>query len=142
MKSTLLEVNTILVKSHIIASVTDQCSCIARPVLNFVYYETGPCLMQILEDLMKRASLDTSSVTGNYQGDVSEGPDPEEISSSVVSIEMDDEAPLLSDVGSGDEDSSPHTSHMSELKTEAEALLLKYSEEYVRLLVTKKNGFR
>ncbi|XP_078572285.1 uncharacterized protein LOC144859477 isoform X1 [Branchiostoma floridae x Branchiostoma japonicum] len=137
MKTTLLEVNTILVKSHIIASVTDQWSCIARPVLNFVYYETGPCLMQILEDLMTRASLDTSSVTGDYQRD-SERPDPEDISSSVVSMGMDDEAPLLSDVGSGDEDSSPHTSRMSELKTEAEALLLKYSDEYVWLLVTKK----
>ncbi|CAH1238055.1 TLR2 [Branchiostoma lanceolatum] len=61
----------------------------------------------------------------------------EGVSSSVVSVDMDAETPLLSE-GSGDEDSYPQTSRMSELKTEAEALLLKYSDQYVRLLVSRK----
>ncbi|XP_035689347.1 uncharacterized protein LOC118424733 [Branchiostoma floridae] len=59
LKRTLLEVNTILARSHILASVTERCICHPVAVLHFVYYERGSCLMKILEDLMARSSSDS-----------------------------------------------------------------------------------
>ncbi|XP_066302276.1 uncharacterized protein [Branchiostoma lanceolatum] len=141
MKRTLLEVNSILVKSHILATVTDRCNCYPVAVLHFVYYERGSCLMKILEDLMARSTSCSPTVTSPSSSNMSDPPVSEGASSCAVPIEVDDAAPLLSG-GSGDadfhEDTSSQTSRMSELKAEAEALLLKYSDAYVRLLVTRK----
>ncbi|KAI8489946.1 hypothetical protein Bbelb_323070 [Branchiostoma belcheri] len=125
MRRTLVEVNTILAKSHILAT------------------------MKLLEDLMAR-SRSAVGMTGHTQADFTEpsssnmdDPPPGSdgaSSSCVVPIDVDDAAPLLSEAG-GDADfnggNSSQTSRMSELKAEAEALLLNYSELYVRLLVTK-----
>ncbi|XP_078613599.1 uncharacterized protein LOC144883168 isoform X1 [Branchiostoma floridae x Branchiostoma japonicum] len=151
LKKTLLEVNSILARSHILATVTDRCTCYPVAILHFVYYERGSCLMRILDDLLARSTSDSPAVGGNIQADFSDPPSTsnmhdhtvsESASSCVVAIQVDDAAPLLSE-GSGDElntdgDNSSRTSRMSELKTEADALLLKYSDQYVRLLVTKK----
>nr|AIW39920.1 TIRB [Branchiostoma belcheri tsingtauense] len=130
MSRKVVEVNAILIKYHLFASVTDEWSCYAKPVIHFVYYETGPCLMQILGDLMARTTSDSPSL------------ECEGASSGSVPIEVDAAAPLLSEGSSGDVlntgDNSSPTSRMPELKAEAEALLLKYSDLYVRLLVTRK----
>ncbi|CAH1238054.1 TLR2 [Branchiostoma lanceolatum] len=145
MKRTLLEVNSILAKSHILATVTDRCICypvaILHNQLHFVYYERGSCLMTILEDLMARSTSGSPAVTSSSSSNMNDPPELEGASSCAVPIDVDDAAPLLSE-GGGDrdihEDTSSQTSRMSELKTEAEALLLKYSDQYVRLLVSRK----
>ncbi|XP_078604042.1 uncharacterized protein LOC144877854 isoform X2 [Branchiostoma floridae x Branchiostoma japonicum] len=97
MEHTMVEVNTILAKYHILATVRDKYLGISKAVLHFVYYERGSCLCQIQQDLMVRAreTQDLSSVEVNIQG------------------------------------------NFSEQVAEADALLMKYSELYVRLLVTK-----
>eukprot|EP00058_Branchiostoma_floridae_P023326 XP_002608816.1 hypothetical protein BRAFLDRAFT_89683 [Branchiostoma floridae] len=97
--------------------------------------------MKILEDLMARSSSDSPTSSNMH-----DPPESESASTScVVTIEVDDAAPLLSegsDDACADTDfqggSSSQTSRMSALKAEAEALLLKYSDQYVRLLVTIK----
>ncbi|XP_019630366.1 PREDICTED: uncharacterized protein LOC109474514 [Branchiostoma belcheri] len=150
MRRTLVEVNTILAKSHILATVTGRCICYPVAVLHFVYFERGSCLMKLLEDLMARSGS-AAVMTGHTQADFTDPSSSSNMddsppgsdgasSSCVVPIDVDDAAPLLSEAG-GDADfnggNSSQTSRMSELKAEAEALLLNYSELYVRLLVTK-----
>ncbi|XP_078703870.1 uncharacterized protein LOC144928957 [Branchiostoma floridae x Branchiostoma belcheri] len=150
MRRTLVEVNTILARSHILATVTGRCICYPVAVLHFVYFERGSCLMKLVEDLMARSRCE-AGMTGHTKADFTDplsssnmdDPPPESegaSSSCVVPIDVDDAAPLLSE-SSGDADFNggnlSQTSRMSELKAEAEALLLNYSELYVRLLVTK-----
>ncbi|CAH1271012.1 TLR2 [Branchiostoma lanceolatum] len=122
MTRTMVEVNAILVKYHILATVTDNYLGRNEPAVHFVYYERGSCLFQIQEEFKARATKKSPSVDGNTQGDFSEP---------VVSEERGD-APGT-DVH---ENSSSRTSRVSQLRAEADALLLKYSDQYVRLLVT------
>ncbi|CAH1271019.1 TLR2 [Branchiostoma lanceolatum] len=140
MARAMVEVNTILAKYHILATVTDKYLGIAKAVLQFVYYERGSCLLQIQEDLMAMSTQDSSSVDGNSKDNFA---DPV-VSSSALCVELPCTDPLLSDE-SGDEPAtdihknrSSSTSDVSQFRAEADALLLKYSDQYVRLLVNSK----
>ncbi|XP_066294057.1 uncharacterized protein [Branchiostoma lanceolatum] len=96
MPRTMVGVNKILAKYHILATVTEKYLGVAKVVLHFVYYERGSCLLQIQEDLMARATQDPSSVEVNIQDDI------------------------------------------TDQVAEADALLLKYSDLFARLLVNKQ----
>ncbi|XP_078604045.1 uncharacterized protein LOC144877856 [Branchiostoma floridae x Branchiostoma japonicum] len=57
MERTMVEVNAILVKYHILATVTDEYFGRNQPVVHFVYYERGSCLAKAEDLLLKYSDL-------------------------------------------------------------------------------------
>ncbi|XP_035684692.1 uncharacterized protein LOC118421488 isoform X1 [Branchiostoma floridae] len=120
MERTMAKVNAILVKYHILATVTDEYFGRNQPVVHFVYYERGSCL----EELLVRGTQKSSTMENSIQGD---SVDPVMPEASVDASSTDVQ-----------EKKSTRASRMQDLRAKAEDLLLKYSDLYVRRLVTKE----
>ncbi|XP_077987110.1 transmembrane protein 268-like [Glandiceps talaboti] len=128
----LAKINATIMKHNILLGLTDECVCLcSHAVLHFIYYNTDQCIGQIQNFLMRQQVAPNSIVQDTITLDLEAADDTVQLTPSKKDREKEEQNCAMTVIG---------TLGPESYQEEAELLILQFSSQYVRKLVTKKLG--